>query len=203
MDPHDPHHQESGSGFHNPAAHWGDANSPFTSHHQSPVNEYNSYSFSPVTMEPMFASSAAMPPPRTTSTHQQLQQLQPLIMPAPPWPSMLASQSTYAQPIYSATTMSCSPQALRTPSTPLSAPPTTGRQSNPRKTLTDADRKRMCLYAEEHPNVKQTEIGGTLSRLSYWEPTGKLTAISSHVRRRAKVNIPYRGIVRNASAGHV
>ncbi|KAK3612812.1 hypothetical protein LTR22_028449, partial [Elasticomyces elasticus] len=29
----------------------------------------------------------------------------------------------------------------------------------PRKTLTDLDRKRMCQYAEEHPNAKQTEIG--------------------------------------------
>jgi hypothetical protein len=43
----------------------------------------------------------------------------------------------------------------------VSAPPTTGRTSStPRKTLTDADRRRMCLYAEEHPTVKQTEIGG-------------------------------------------
>ncbi|KAF2195583.1 CenpB-DNA-bind-domain-containing protein [Zopfia rhizophila CBS 207.26] len=29
----------------------------------------------------------------------------------------------------------------------------------PQKTLTDADRRRMCLYHEEHPTVKQTEIG--------------------------------------------
>ncbi|KXL49797.1 hypothetical protein M433DRAFT_74713 [Acidomyces richmondensis BFW] len=31
--------------------------------------------------------------------------------------------------------------------------------STPRKTLTDQDRRRMCQYAEEHPNSKQTEIG--------------------------------------------
>jgi len=30
----------------------------------------------------------------------------------------------------------------------------------PRKTLTDADRRSMCLYAEENPTKKQTEIGG-------------------------------------------
>jgi len=32
---------------------------------------------------------------------------------------------------------------------------------SPRRTLTDADRRRMCLFHEENPNVKQTEIGGT------------------------------------------
>jgi hypothetical protein len=26
--------------------------------------------------------------------------------------------------------------------------------------LTDSERKKMCLYAESHPTVKQTEIGG-------------------------------------------
>lgn len=31
--------------------------------------------------------------------------------------------------------------------------------STPRKTLTNEDRRRMCQYAEDHPNVKQTEIG--------------------------------------------
>ncbi|KAI9812146.1 MAG: hypothetical protein M1827_004812 [Pycnora praestabilis] len=31
--------------------------------------------------------------------------------------------------------------------------------SSPRRTLTDADRRRMCLYHEENPTVKQTEIG--------------------------------------------
>jgi hypothetical protein len=35
--------------------------------------------------------------------------------------------------------------------------------SSPRRTLTDADRRRMCIFHEENPNVKQTEIGGT-----YW-----------------------------------
>lgn len=31
---------------------------------------------------------------------------------------------------------------------------------SPRRTLTDADRRRMCLFHEENPTVKQTEIGG-------------------------------------------
>ncbi|RPB15426.1 CenpB-DNA-bind-domain-containing protein [Morchella conica CCBAS932] len=36
---------------------------------------------------------------------------------------------------------------------------TTQSTSSPRRTLTDADRRRMCIFHEEHPNVKQTEIG--------------------------------------------
>ena len=32
----------------------------------------------------------------------------------------------------------------------------------PRRALTDTDRKRMCLYHEEHPTTGETEIGGKL-----------------------------------------
>ncbi|KAK2753663.1 hypothetical protein FQN55_000026 [Onygenales sp. PD_40] len=37
--------------------------------------------------------------------------------------------------------------------------PITPAPSTPRRTLTDNDRRRMCLYHEENPHVKQTEIG--------------------------------------------
>jgi hypothetical protein len=148
------HHQEPGSGFHDGGGHWADSNSAFHSHHQSPVNEYAGFAFSPLPMEPLYTNSG-MPPPRTTP-----QQLQPLIMPTPQWPSMLTSQSTYSQPLFPSATLPTAPQSLHPVSAPLSAPATTGRHSTPRKTLTDADRRRMCLYAEEHPTVKQTEIGG-------------------------------------------
>lgn len=30
----------------------------------------------------------------------------------------------------------------------------------PRRTLTNEDRRNMCNYADEHPDAKQTEIGG-------------------------------------------
>jgi len=36
-----------------------------------------------------------------------------------------------------------------------------------RKTLTDGDRRRICRYHSENPNVKQTEIGGGCGILSY------------------------------------
>lgn len=35
-----------------------------------------------------------------------------------------------------------------------------GQGNAPRKMLTDEDRKRMCRYHLDHPNTKQTEIGG-------------------------------------------
>lgn len=126
------------------------------SHHQSPVNEYSGFAFSPMPMEPMY--TAPMQPPRTT--HQQLQ---PLIMPQ--WPSMLTSQSSYGTPLFAAAPIS-STSSNTTPvaaqpatTTPISAT-STRSSSTPRKTLTDADRRKMCLYHEENPTVKQTEIGG-------------------------------------------
>ncbi|KAK2767476.1 hypothetical protein FQN54_003633 [Arachnomyces sp. PD_36] len=91
-------------------------------------------------MEPSYSMS--IPPPYTT------QPLLPLAMPSQ-WPSMLTTQGGYgAAPLSAA---------------PLPTPhPTHATHSNgptPRRTLTDADRRRMCLYHEENPHVKQTEIG--------------------------------------------
>jgi hypothetical protein len=133
------------------------------SHHQSPAHEYAGFAFSTpqLPLEPTFSSGVQ--PPRTT--HQQLQ---PLVMPQ--WPSMLTSQSTYHQPILPTAPASNTPLTSSTSlSAPASAtapvPPPNPRRpsqagSTPRKTLTDADRRRMCLYHEENPTTKQTEIGG-------------------------------------------
>lgn len=144
-------HQEPGYGYHDAnSQQWIEGSTGFHSHHQSPVQEHNGFAFSPIPMEPMYTPAASsMPPPRTT-----YQQLQPLI--TPQWPSQLASQSSYHTALFPSAPIQSTPV-----STPVSAPATTGRSSStPRKTLTDADRRRMCLYAEEHPTVKQTEIGG-------------------------------------------
>jgi hypothetical protein len=146
------HHQEPGYGYHDGTSQWVEGNTGYHSHHQSPAQEHNGFTFSGMPMEPMYAASS-MPPPRTT-----YQQLQPLI--TPQWPSMLTSQSSYHTPLFPSAPIQSTPI-----STPVSAPATTGRSSStPRKTLTDADRRRMCLYAEEHPTVKQTEIGGKYIR---------------------------------------
>ncbi|KAL9094603.1 MAG: hypothetical protein Q9165_003162 [Trypethelium subeluteriae] len=87
----------------------------------------------------------------------------------PQWPSMLTSQSTYQQPLLptasaSSTPLSASTSLSAPASAPASVPPPNSRRpsqtgSTPRKTLTDADRRRMCLYHEENPTTKQTEIG--------------------------------------------
>jgi hypothetical protein len=68
-----------------------------------------------------------------------LSQPPPLIMPSHPTrPSMLTNPENY-------------PPASRIP--PAAAP-------HSRKILTDGERRRMCLYHQENPTVKQTEIGG-------------------------------------------
>jgi hypothetical protein len=121
------------------------------SHHGTPAQEHGAFNFGPsMPMEPSAFSNNM----QQRSMHHHLQ---PLVMPQ--WPSMLNSQPTYqhypppVQPIQSMPVASIH--------TPLSAT-STRSTSTPRKTLTDLDRKRMCQYAEEHPNSKQTEIGGEL-----------------------------------------
>ncbi|KAF2267818.1 CenpB-DNA-bind-domain-containing protein, partial [Lojkania enalia] len=127
---------------------WHDNGAYHQPQHQSPVQDYNGFSnYTGLPMEPLYTTQ--MHPPRTTHP-----QLQPLIMPQ--WPSMLTSQSTYVPPIYPSAPVPITPASA----TPVSATSTHSRTSStPRKTLTDADRRRMCLYHEEHPTVKQTEIG--------------------------------------------
>lgn len=115
-------------------------------HHSSPIHDMNSFSYghSPIMpMEPSYSMS--IPPPYTT------QPLLPLAMPSQ-WPSMLTTQSGYAT-----TPLSAAPL-----STPHQTHATHSSGPTPRRTLTDADRRRMCLYHEENPHVKQTEIGGKI-----------------------------------------
>ncbi|KAI9844193.1 MAG: hypothetical protein M1838_002296 [Thelocarpon superellum] len=90
--------------------------------------------------------------------HQPHQPLRPLI--TPPWPSMLTSQSTFSQPILP---LAPAQSPMATPTSAQSAHSTQSIPSapspSPRRTLTDADRRKMCIYHEENPTVKQTEIG--------------------------------------------
>ncbi|KAF2102151.1 CenpB-DNA-bind-domain-containing protein [Rhizodiscina lignyota] len=151
---HEQHHIDQGGagGYHDSNGQWyeNQHNVYHTPQHQSPAYEHSGFSFTPMPMEPY--GHGGMPPPRTT--HQQLQPL--VTMTMPQWPSMLTSQSTYVPPMYPP-----APVPMAPITTPVSATSTgSARQTpTPRKTLTDLDRRRMCLYAEEHPNVKQTEIG--------------------------------------------
>ncbi|KAK4981021.1 hypothetical protein LTR28_009008 [Elasticomyces elasticus] len=116
--------------------------------HGIPVHEYTGLtSSSPyVLMEPHHNGN--MQPPR--ALHRQLQ---PLVM--PPWPSMLGSQTHV---------MSRVPPTAPVPITPWTTPlsaSSTRPSAAPisRKTLTDADRREMCLMRKKHPTMKQTKIG--------------------------------------------
>ncbi|KAK4976513.1 hypothetical protein LTR66_010852 [Elasticomyces elasticus] len=118
------------------------------SYHGTPVHEYTGFTFSPpyIPMEPRYTGN--MQPPRTT--HQQLQ---PLVMPQ--WPSMLSNQAHIVPQI-----LPTAPVPIMPLLTPVSA--SSNRSSiapTPRKTLTDADRREMCLFHKKYPTMKQTEIG--------------------------------------------
>ncbi|KAI7492745.1 hypothetical protein KC367_g9027 [Hortaea werneckii] len=84
-------------------------------------------------------------------------QLHPLIMPR--WPSMLNSQAHPGfQPVDLQPVQPIQPMPINQLQTPVSAK-SAKFAPIPRKTLTNKDRKRMCQYAEDHPNAKQAEIG--------------------------------------------
>lgn len=121
------------------------------SYHGTPATEFQGFHFA--------APQLPMEPAAFSSGMNQRPVVHPLIMPQ--WPSMLphSSQTTY-QPIYPQPVQPIQPVTMGQLQTPVSAS-STRSTTTPRKTLTDNDRKRMCQYAEEHPNAKQTEIGCT------------------------------------------
>lgn len=72
----------------------------------------------------------------------------------PTWPSMLTNPGGF----------NASPPVAIPASGPVAAlkasrPPVPPIASQPRKTLTDEDRRRMCQYHIDNPSMKQTEIG--------------------------------------------
>jgi hypothetical protein len=110
--------------------------------HGLPSESLNRMAPHPPAVQPMAQPQVSHPP------------LPMLIMPSQaPWPSMLTNPPSYTQ--------ASPPVAMA----PVPAPmkviklPALTTTSQPRKTLTDDDRRRMCQYAEDHPNSKQTEIG--------------------------------------------
>jgi hypothetical protein len=110
------------------------------------------------------------PPSRPTlypsqASHPPLPML--LTPSAPQWPSMLTNPSAYTSQQVSP------PMAIPSAALPPKSikPPSLQTNSQPRRTLTDDDRKRMCQYAEDHPSAKQTEIGalfGVERRYDTW-----------------------------------
>jgi len=148
------HHQHHEQDTHYGNDAWAQITNYSSPHQPSPIQEYQNFQYMhglphSLPVEPTFSR---MPPPQTT-THAH-QQLLPLIMPShPTWPSMLTNPVGYQ----------VAPVAIPPHSAPLKAAKLPGSHGPPRKTLTDKDRRRMCQYHVDNPNVKQTEIGGKLT----------------------------------------
>lgn len=163
------HHQTQENGYGSNEG-WVDINVNYTSpQHHSPMFEQGGFGFLPQTghhgmpMEPaVYSPRIIQPLPAFSHSHQQLLPIitnHPTMHPAiqPTWPSQLTNP-TYSSP---------------PPPIPISAVPTplvkgngrdkspTTKSSAPRRTLTDVDRREMCVLRMEHPEMKQTEIGGT------------------------------------------
>jgi hypothetical protein len=127
----------------------------FTSPHNSPpMPEYSGFDYG---HSPLMAVDAtygmSIPPPYASM---------PLPMPSHSWPSMLTHQSAFHEsglPPVSVPT-SVSPSA---PTPPIRKTSTGG--ATPRRTLTDEDRRQMCLYHEENKQAKQTDIGGKIGNI--------------------------------------
>jgi hypothetical protein len=153
------HHPPNENGFGSSDG-WVDINSSYAaSQNQSPMYEHGGFGFiQPLNhglpTEPSFNPQRIQHSPPVHTTHQQLL---PLIMPShPTWPSMLTNPASYSAPPVAIPSVSVPPLAKGNPP----KLPAIHATPSPRKTLTDSDRRRMCQYHEEHPTVKQTEIGG-------------------------------------------
>ena len=128
----------------------------------SPSNDYSNFDFS--------AQSDAIYNRPFQPPFSAAQQLHPLnTNTATLWPSQITNPSEQSSPSLSLPIhRSIAPvsQSVPAPTPPVPpAPPPTrsgGSSNTSRKTLSDDDRRRMCKYHDEHPTVKQTEIGGLL-----------------------------------------
>jgi hypothetical protein len=154
---HHHHHNHHSSDYGNNP--WGDISDYHSPHTQSPATEFHTYGFIPsqqhaLPLEPSFNRPMA-PVYSTAQTQQSMFTAQ--------WPSMLTNPSSQSAPSMPAPPPPVAPVTTYTTATPLPPLTTTTHaphQTSSRRTLTDQDRRRMCQYHEDHPNVKQTEIGG-------------------------------------------
>lgn len=89
-------------------------------------------------------------------THPHHSSLPILMIPSnPTWPSMLTNPGGFnTSPPVAIPPVSAGVVPLKP-----SRPPLSQLASQPRKTLTDDDRRRMCQYHLDNPSMKQTEIG--------------------------------------------
>lgn len=139
-------------------AHWVEMAAYNTAPH--PLGDFQGFTFgsSPLMpMEPYIMPTMPQPytPHHIGGEEAEAGAGEPLTM-APPWPSTLSTQPSYAPVPLAPMPIPASMSHLQNSVHRTQAPSPTA----PRRTLSDADRRRMCMYHEEHPHVKQTEIGG-------------------------------------------
>ncbi|KAI1393461.1 uncharacterized protein F4822DRAFT_13898 [Hypoxylon trugodes] len=143
-----------------PNEQWVDINNAYTHMAMSYGGDY----YAPPVTHGLPSESIGMAPPpvphqmHSHSHNNYASQLpHPLIIPTQQpsqvqWPSLRTNPSqNYSQP----------PVPIPPASAPLRQQPRlpTINTSQPRKTLTDEDRRNMCLFHEDNPHAKQTEIG--------------------------------------------
>ena len=143
------HHAPDSDFAHSPWVELGAFTSP---QHSPPIPEFSGFDYSPTSMMGVDASyGMSLPPPYASM---------PLPMPSHSWPSMLTTTSTFHE--------NGIPPAPMPTSVSPSAPAPPARKSStgglPRRTLTDEDRRQMCLYHEENKTAKQTDIGGMVTK---------------------------------------
>ena len=153
------HHEEDFGAGHALMAVTGDH-----SQHQSPSIEYGGFGFTASThahMDPIYDRSVQ-------PAFSGPQSLHPLIT-MPQWPSQITNPSESSPPAPAPTHRPILPLSKTSPvpiitsapvTLPVPAPSKPAHSSTTsRRTLSDSDRRRMCEYHNENPNVKQTEIG--------------------------------------------
>lgn len=142
------HHAPEGEFPHSPWVELGAFTSP---QHSPPMPEYSGFDYGPSLMA-VDGPYMSIPPPYTSM---------PLPMPSHSWPSMLATHS----PFHENGLPSAPVPTSVSPSAPAPLRKSSTGGSTPRRTLTDEDRRNMCLYHEENKTAKQTDIGGKKSTL--------------------------------------
>ena len=139
---------------------WVELGSFASPHSSPPLPEYTGFDFGASNLMAVDATyGMSIPPPYASM---------PLPMPSHAWPSMLTHHSAFSEvglPPASVPT-SVSPSA---PVPPIRKTSTGG--STPRRTLTDEDRRQMCLYHEENKQAKQTDIGGKTKSCPHTSPS--------------------------------
>ncbi|KAJ5586980.1 uncharacterized protein N7459_002745 [Penicillium hispanicum] len=139
------HQGPDGEFAHSPWVEMGAFTSP---QHSPPVPEYSGFDYGPSSLMAVDAPyGISIPPPYVSM---------PLPMPSHSWPSMLTTQSPFHE-------AGLPPAPIPTSVSPSAPTPPTRKTSTggstPRRTLTDEDRRQMCLYHEENKTAKQTDIG--------------------------------------------